>query len=199
QEYSGDTLFHIAAMFASIIDYKSEATRTHSLGIAQKALTMARYYGYDEETAQQLYFAGAVHDVGKLVVSKDVLEKPDKLNAAEYRHMQTHAWHTYAILSRVQGFEEITNWASLHHEKLNGTGYPFGKTAKDLGQKERMMACLDIYQALTEARSYKAKMSHPAAMLILRSMVQSGQLDDQIVEDIDKLFGEDHEANAVAW
>ncbi|MEG2452804.1 MAG: HD domain-containing protein [Clostridium sp.] len=189
QEYSGDTLYSIATMFATIIDYKSEITSKHSLGIAQKAMAMAQDYGYDEETSQRLYLAGAVHDIGKLIISKDILEKPAKLNAWEYEYVQTHVWYTYAILKQIKGFEDIAGWASLHHEKLNGKGYPFGKTAAELGVNERMMACLDIYQALTETRSYKKSMSHDSAMIILRKMVCEGALDSQIVEDIDRLFG----------
>lgn len=189
REYSRDSLFRIAAMFATIIDYKSEVTSTHSLGIAEKALTMAQYYGYDDETAQKLYLAGAVHDVGKLVVSREILEKPEKLNAAEYQSIQAHAWYTYSILKKIRGFEDITAWAAHHHEKLNGTGYPFGKSASELGQKERLMACLDVYQALTEKRSYKDSMSHEEAMAILWDMVQDDALDATITADIDRVFG----------
>ncbi|MEG1594443.1 MAG: HD domain-containing protein, partial [Oscillibacter sp.] len=189
RDYSKEAMEHIAAMFATIIDYKSEVTGTHSLGIAQKALTMAEYYGYDDATAQKLYLAGAVHDVGKLMVSRDILEKPEKLNAVEYQSIQAHAWYSYSILKQIRGFEDITTWAAFHHEKLNGTGYPFGKTAAELGQKERLMACLDVYQALTEKRSYKDNMSHREAMAILQDMAQSGELDSQIVEDIDRVFG----------
>ncbi|MEG2073353.1 MAG: HD domain-containing protein [Angelakisella sp.] len=189
REYPKETLFSIAAMFATIIDYKSEITGRHSLGIAQKAMTLARYYGYDEETVQKLYLAGAVHDVGKLVISDSILEKRGALNAAEYKNIQTHALYSYKILSKIEGFEDITRWAALHHEKLNGKGYPFGKTADELDKNERMMACLDVYQALTETRSYKKSMPHASAMAILRQMVQDGALDASIVEDIDKNFG----------
>ncbi|MEG2176277.1 MAG: HD domain-containing protein [Oscillibacter sp.] len=189
REYSKQALLNIAQMFATIIDYKSEVTGTHSLGIAEKALTMAAYYGFDDETTQKLYLAAAVHDVGKLVVSRELLEKPEKLNAAEYQRIQAHAWHSYSILKQIHGFEDITNWAALHHEKLNGTGYPFGKTASELGQKERLMACLDVYQALMEKRSYKDSMSHGEAMAILRDMAQGGELDPGIVADLDRVFG----------
>lgn len=189
RDYSKNSLFRIAAMFATIIDYKSEVTGSHSLGIAEKALTMANYYGYDEETTQKLYFAAAVHDVGKLMVSRELLEKPERLNAAEYRSIQTHAWYSYSILKQIKGLGELVNWAALHHEKLNGTGYPFGKTAEELGEKERLMACLDVYQALTERRSYKEPLPHPEAMEILCDMVRDGELDGKIVADLHRVFG----------
>lgn len=190
-EYAEDTLYGIAAMFAKIIDYKSEFTGTHSIGIAQKAAKMGRFYGYDKETVQKLYMAGAVHDIGKLVISKDVLEKPGKLDNREFAYIQTHAWYTYEILHKIEGFEDITQWASLHHEKLDGTGYPFGKTAAELGTKERLMACVDIYQALTEVRPYKDGLSHETVVGMMRKMAQDGKIDASIVEDLNTCFQPD--------
>lgn len=190
-EYAEDTLYGIAAMFAKIIDYKSEFTGTHSIGIAQKAAKMGRFYGYDKETVQKLYMAGAVHDIGKLVISKDVLEKQGKLDNREFAYIQTHAWYTYEILHKIEGFEDITQWASLHHEKLDGTGYPFGKTAAELGTKERLMACVDIYQALTEVRPYKDGLSHETVVGMMRKMAQDGKIDASIVEDLNTCFQPD--------
>ncbi|MEG1848112.1 MAG: HD domain-containing phosphohydrolase [Lachnospiraceae bacterium] len=189
-EYADDTLVSLATFVADIIDYKSEITSRHSLGMAEKAAAMGRFYQEDDSVVQKLYLAGALHDIGKLVIDKDILEKPDKLNATEYRHIQTHAWYTYRILGGIEGFEDITEWASLHHEKLDGSGYPFGKHAQELSHKARMMACLDIYQALTEMRSYKESMPHVQAMAILRDMAQKNQIDASIVEDINTVFGE---------
>lgn len=178
----------LAGLFARIIDYKSPFTKNHSLGLAEKAEHMANYYGWGEETAQQLYCAGALHDIGKLMVDKDILEKPGKLDATEYQHIQSHAYETYRLLSKLESLDTITPWASYHHEKLNGKGYPFGKTAEDLDKKSRLLACLDIYQALTENRPYKAGMPHGKAMAILGELVQKGELDAQITEDIGNVF-----------
>ncbi len=84
------------------------------------------------------------------MVCNEILEKPDKLTDEEFDKMKNHAGYTYLMLSQVDGFEDIRDWAALHHEKLNGKGYPFGKTADELNEQERIMACVDIYQALTE-------------------------------------------------
>lgn len=184
-----NSIFDLAELFARIIDYKSPFTKCHSLGIAQKAKQMANALGWDEGTCAKLYFAGALHDIGKLFIDHTVLEKPGRLEAEEYLHIQTHADWTWKLLGKIQGFEEIQAWASYHHEKLNGKGYPFGKTAQELGEKERLLACLDIYQALTEDRPYKAGMAHKKAIGILREMVQKEELDGYFVECIDKEFG----------
>ena len=75
-------------------------------------------------------------------------------------------------------------WASHHHEKLNGTGYPFGLDASQLSSEERLMTCCDIYQALTEARPYKEGFTHAKAMEIMRDMVIKGEIDMDIVNDM---------------
>lgn len=190
KDYSLEQIVGFVDIIANVIDYKSELTMKHSIGIAKKAATMAKYYNYDEETLVKLYFAGAVHDIGKLVIDKDVLEKPDKLTETEYIYMKNHAYYTYEILKDIRGFEDITSWASMHHEKLNGKGYPFGKTAEELGFNERLMACLDIYQALTEARTYKKSYEHKKAIKIMKDMSKNNSIDDSIVEDINKVFSE---------
>lgn len=77
----------------------------------------------------------------------------------------------------------------MHHEKLDGTGYPFGKTGAELDHEERLMGCIDIYQALTEERPYKAGMSHSKSLSIMREMAANGAIDGEITEDIDKCFG----------
>ena len=98
--------------------------------------------------------------------------------------MKNHAEATYYILSQVKDFEDIRDWAAFHHEKLDGSGYPFGKNASELNTNERLMACVDIYQALTEKRPYKDGMSHEKACDILKDMARKGWIDNNIVEII---------------
>lgn len=181
-------IYSLASLFARIIDYKSPFTKNHSIGIANKAQAMAYHYNWEEETAAQLYFAAALHDIGKLMVKRDVLEKPGRLDEQEYQHIQTHAYETYRLLSKIDGLGKVTEWASYHHEKLNGKGYPFGKKGEELDQKTRLLACLDIYQALTEDRPYKAGMPHQKAISILKEMAEKNETDTEIISDIDQVF-----------
>ena len=178
----------LADFFAHIIDYKSPFTSTHSIGVASKAEQLTRYMGFDEKTAQKMYLAGALHDIGKVAIGNEILEKPGKLTANEYATMKHHAAYTYYILSEIDDFDEIRDWAAFHHERLDGTGYPFGKTAAELNTQERIMACADIYQALTESRPYKEGMSHEKAYGILRDMAEKGWIDSDIVGEIDACF-----------
>ena len=178
----------IAELFAHIIDYKSPFTKNHSIGIAQKAEMMADHYGFEPEKKKKLYMAGALHDIGKLFVNIEVLEKPGKLDPTEYSHIQSHAYETYRLLTKIEGLEEIRDWASYHHEKLNGKGYPFGLAAENLTFEMRLLACLDIYQALTEDRPYKAGMPHSKAISILSELAEKNELDATIIQEINYLF-----------
>lgn len=188
-EYGQEQLMAIGGIFARIVDYKSTYTSLHSMGIAQKAFMMGAYYGLDEDMKTRLYLAGALHDIGKLAVDVNILEKPGRLDEKEFEAIKLHALVTYRILSRIHGLEEICRWASFHHEKLNGKGYPFGLDAKQLGRYERLMACLDIYQALREDRSYKTGKTHEESMAIMESMAADGYIDKELTQDVNRAFG----------
>ncbi|MEG0805944.1 MAG: HD domain-containing protein [Lachnospiraceae bacterium] len=190
REHSKEEIIGFSTMFARIVDYKSHFTKEHSVGVAKKAVQMGQYYGYDEEKLIKLYFAGALHDIGKLAVNTEILEKAGKLTKEEYLHIQSHALYTYEILSKVSGLGEVVGWASYHHEKLNGTGYPFGKTAEELGMEERLMACIDIYQALIEKRPYKEGFQQKTVLKMMRALANKGELDSKIVTDIGIVFAE---------
>ena len=135
-----------------------------------------------------MYLAGALHDIGKMAIDNDILEKPDKLTDEEFSKMKNHAGYTYLILSNINDFEDIRDWAAFHHEKLNGKGYPFGKTAAELNEPERIMACIDIYQALTERRPYKQGFSHEKTCDILDDMADKGFIDAGIAQKIRVCF-----------
>lgn len=185
QELDFSQIKKLAGFFVKIVDYKSPFTSTHSIGVAERAEKLSRYMGFDEETVQKMYLAGALHDIGKVAVGNEILEKPDRLTDAEFAVMKHHAAYTYNILSEIDDFEEIRDFAAFHHERLDGTGYPFGKDASELNVQERMMACIDIYQALTESRPYKKGMSHERACEILKNMADKGWLDMDIIDKIE--------------
>lgn len=188
QTFDWETCKNIADFFAQIVDYKSSFTSRHSIGVAEKAAAFAAYNGYDPTQVQKMYLAGALHDIGKMAIDNDILEKPDKLTDEEFSKMKNHAGYTYLILSNINDFEDIRDWAAFHHEKLNGKGYPFGKTAAELNEPERIMACIDIYQALTESRPYKQGFSHEKTCDILDDMADKGFIDAEIAQKIRVCF-----------
>lgn len=187
-DYSEEQVRKFCDLWIKIIDYKSEFTSRHSFGVSSLAEKMGHYYGFDDEKCMGLYFAGAVHDIGKLTTDSKILEKAGRLTESEFEIIKDHAYQSWNILKDVRGLEEITRWAVHHHEKLNGQGYPFGKSEEELCFEERLMACVDIYQALTEDRPYKEGLSHEDAIKIMRDMVTNHFIDGDITEDMAVYF-----------
>lgn len=186
---STEQMLKICGLFASIVDAKSPYTKKHSTGIAEKTAKLAHFYKLEQEIKNKLVIAAYMHDMGKLGTPRNILEKPGPLTKEESRAMQLHAAMSEELLRAVDGLEDITAWCAYHHEKLNGTGYPHGCTAPEISFESRLIACCDIYQALTEDRPYRNGMTHAQSMEILNNMVAAGELDGDIVSDIDRVFG----------
>ena len=184
-------VYALCRLVANMIDSQSHFTRNHSIGVASKVMRMADHYGLDKDIYEDLYFAAAMHDIGKLVIDKDIIEKHGKLTDDEFNYVQNHAYYTYKILHGVRGLETVTKWASFHHEKLDGSGYPFQLDGDTLDFYSRLIGCMDIYQALTEPRPYKDPFTHEEAMKILYSDARAGKIDSSIVRVIDLEFKEE--------
>jgi HD-GYP domain-containing protein (c-di-GMP phosphodiesterase class II) len=185
---SYDEIRNITKILSNIIDSKSPYTLEHSKGLAEKIAVMADYYGKNHEEKMKLVIAADLHDIGKLVVPNSILESRNKLTEEEFEIIKEHTYYTRLTLERIKGFEQITEWAANHHEKLDGSGYPYGKKGSELDFDSRLMACLDIYQALTENRPYRGALGHEETMGVLRGMKNGGLVDEEIVEDINNIF-----------
>ena len=187
-EYSYTDVDNLATLLAHIVDFKSHYNCRHSIGVAQKAKIMAEYYEFPADKVSKYYLAGALHDIGKLMISIDILDKPDRLSEAEFEKMKSHAYYTSSILNNIKGMKDIMVWASHHHEKLNGTGYPFHLTGDVLSHEERLMTCCDIYQALAEERIYKEAYPHDKIIHIMKIAVEKGEIVRGIAQADDELI-----------
>jgi HD-GYP domain-containing protein (c-di-GMP phosphodiesterase class II) len=181
----------IARLFKNLIDFKSPYTATHSSGVAESAVCLTRLVGLTELETQLMEVAGYLHDIGKLVVPNAILEKPGKLSRDEFAVIKQHTYVTFSVLSTIPGMLEIAEWAAYHHEKFDGTGYPFRRTAKELNIGARIMAVADIFTALAEDRPYREGMDAAAIQRILQDEAATGRLDKRIVavllENIDSI------------
>lgn len=132
-----------------------------------------------------------MHDLGKLAISNDILEKEDVLSEYERNVIKSHTFYTYRTLFTVKNFDEIIAWASFHHERLNGEGYPFHLTAEEIPVGSRIVALADIYSALIEDRPYRKGMDSDAAVEEIGTMVDKGLLCREIfgifAENIDAI------------
>ncbi|KAF0092501.1 MAG: HD-GYP domain-containing protein [Fusobacteria bacterium] len=187
----------ITTTFAKIIDSKSRFTQIHSEGLSEKLEKMAKFYKIDETMTLKLLIAADLHDIGKLAISNNILEKPDKLSKLEFDKIKEHPNIAKQCLQNISGFEEIVKLISNHHEKLNGSGYPEGLMADELDFNSRLITCMDIYQALSEDRPYRKAMSQFEASQVLKSMALAGELDVDIVRDVIYVYSNLFENNAI--
>ncbi len=179
-----DDITAYALALSKIIDNRSPFTYRHSLQIAEVVDKVCVSLGYDEDTRSKMYVAALLHDIGKLAISNDILDKPGKLEDWERFEINKHSYYTRWILRQIEGIEDVVDFASNHHEKLTGDGYPRQLKAHQISEQDRIITICDIYQALIEDRPYRETMSPEKVWSIIDSMVDKGQLDGALVEKI---------------
>lgn len=180
-ELNLDEIIELTKIFANIIDFSNPFTATHSAGVAKTAEKLAELAGFSENECKMMLVAGYLHDLGKLAVSKNILDKPGNLDTGERNVIRSHTFYTYRLLQAIKGFETINKWASFHHEKLNGKGYPFHLHSDNIPLGSRIMAVSDIFTAITEDRPYRKGMTLEEAVAILSSMVKDNSICPYVV------------------
>ncbi|MBF8437331.1 HD domain-containing protein [Halanaerobiaceae bacterium Z-7014] len=173
----------LAKFYSKIIDYRSKFTSTHSLGVAKTARHLANKLGWPKEDLDDMELAGYLHDLGKLAIPSDILNKKGSLSESEYNLIKSHTYHTYHILHpiKVKKINKIKRWAANHHEHLDGSGYPFGLSSDKLCTGSRVMMVADKFTALTEDRPYRKGMSQKQVTNILNDLADSGKIDKGMV------------------
>lgn len=174
-------LKQLATIFSRIVDAKSPFTAEHSLGVARLARFLAEKLGVSAENCDKIEIAGLLHDIGKLRVPDEMLDKPAKLDERERKVMNTHSFETYQILHTVPGFEEIAPWAAYHHEEPGGAGYPFRLKAEHLDLEARILRVADIFQAMVQDRPYRQGLSAAKVLAFMRELVARGSVEADIV------------------
>ena len=177
-----DDVIDLSYVFSHIIDFRSKFTARHSAGVAKTSQRLAEMIGFSPLECKMMLIAGYLHDLGKLAISNDVLEKPAKLNEDEFNEIRSHTYYTYQLLDTIPQFETIKTWAAFHHERLNGSGYPFHIKGDSLTLGSRIMAVADIFTAITESRPYRKGMDDQHAIHALKDMVASEAIDGNIVK-----------------
>ena len=173
QPVDDDYLDDIALAFGQIVDAKSPFTAGHSSRVALIADQLSEQLGLGAAERRWLRRGALLHDLGKLGVSNQILDKPGKLDPSEWAAVQRHALHTEQILGRISAFGVLARVAGAHHEKLDGTGYPRGLDARHIRLETRIITAADIFDALTADRPYRAAMPTAQALQVMRDGVGS--------------------------
>lgn len=164
-----------------IIDYRSTYTVTHSNSVAVTAEALSKFYGFNDEDSHTLKIAGYIHDLGKLSIPKNILDKRGTLSSAEMVIVRQHTKIADNILKPFTELSFMRESSVLHHERLDGSGYPYGLFGNEIPVGSRIMAVADVYVALTEERPYRKKISPSEIEKSMERLAYDTSLDLDVV------------------
>lgn len=168
---------------------KNKREEQHSNRVSLLCKRMGLELGFTEGDINELKTVGLLHDIGKIAIDENILNKHGKLNAAEWEEIKRHTDIGYRILSTVNDMSEIANYVLHHHERWNGTGYPKGLKGQEIPFVSRIIAIADAYDAMTSERSYRLARSEDIAIKELQKNAGI-QFDPQLVNIfIEKVLG----------
>lgn len=177
---------------ANTIDAKDSYTNGHSTRVAKYAVMIAEQMGYSGEKLEQLQYAAMLHDIGKIGVPREIINKPSKLTDEEYEVIKTHPVIGSNILKEITEIPDIAIGARWHHERYDGKGYPDQLKELEIPEIARIIGVADAYDAMTSKRSYRDVLSQE----IVRGEIEKGkgtQFDPQIAEIMIHLMNEDRD------
>ncbi|ADY57580.1 metal dependent phosphohydrolase [Syntrophobotulus glycolicus DSM 8271] len=167
--FGEEFVWELARTFAFLIDRKSAFTSLHSRRVADIVLALAQKMEFEQEKQEEIKIAGLLHDLGKLAIPTAILDKPESLEPEEIRIIKGHAYYTYKLLTAAGFPPNVVGWASYHHERLDGQGYPFCLDSSALDIGARLMTIADVFVALTEDRPYRKALTHKEAVKIMEN------------------------------
>lgn len=166
--------------FAAAIDAKDDYTKHHSYRVASYAVAIAKELGWKKNDVEGIYVAGLLHDIGKIIIDRNIINKGEDLTAPELCEIKKHPQVSYDILSKVKfPWKNVEHIVRHHHERLDGTGYPDALMSPQLSDGVKILALADAFDAMTTDRPYRKKMSLSAAV---REVMQcrGTQFDERI-------------------
>lgn len=170
-----------ALMWLSRIKHADSYTAEHSLNVGVLAMSLGRHLGYERADLEALGLCGVLHDVGKMFLDPEILNKPGKLTAEELSHIRRHPVHSRDILLQDESLKPIVLEAAYsHHERMDGLGYPHGVNANQLNEFTKIITIVDAFDAITSERCYSTAKPVSEALKILYEN-RNAQFDDELV------------------
>lgn len=169
------------------IDFRSEYTVTHTINTTAISAQLGLRLGMSEFELAQLYYGAFLHDIGKIAIPLNILEFEGKLTDEQMEIMKTHVLYTDRIIRGLVS-ENIRRIAVHHHEKIDGSGYPYGLSGSDLSVAEKIVAVADIVSALTSQRSYKERYPAEKTKALITQLRDNHKLDADICNTLLKNY-----------
>jgi energy-coupling factor transport system substrate-specific component len=169
-------------MMSNTIDAKDESTNGHSRRVAQYAVEIGRMEGLNPEEQRELYYAGLLHDIGKIAIPDNILNKPSKLTDEEYATIKSHTSRGANILNQMKN-QRLADGAHYHHERYDGKGYPEHLRGEDIPAYGRMIAVADVVDAMYSKRVYKEGITMDVVIAELKRCAGT-QLDPRYAADM---------------
>ena len=148
-------LDQIIQALANTIDAKDKYTKGHSDRVSKYSVMLAKHMGYSEDQQQKVRYAGLLHDIGKIGIPDEIINKPAKLSPDEFAVIKSHSAIGGDILKTITSVHEVFEAARWHHEHYDGTGYPDGLKGRDIPEVARIICVADAYDAMTSIRPYR--------------------------------------------
>ncbi len=183
-------VLHVVQTLAEAIDAKDSYTNGHSGRVAAYAREIAKRLGYSEDETDAVYMMGLLHDVGKIGVPDEIINKPARLTDEEFARIKEHPVTGERILRKIKETPRLCYGARWHHERVDGRGYPDGLKGDEIPEEARIIAVADAYDAMTSNRSYRDVLDQS----VVRGEIEKGkgkQFDERIADVMLSLIDED--------
>jgi putative nucleotidyltransferase with HDIG domain len=186
-ERLSDSTLEIVQALTNALDARDSNSKIHSEHMAKLSAKLAAYLGCSEKETMDIYWAALLHDIGKIGVTDQILHKPGPLTEDEWKTMRKHPQIGARIVQGMTGLDSIAPFILMHHERLDGSGYPSGLCGDQIPMGARIIAVVDSYSAIIEGRDYREKRSHTEA---LEELIRcKGVLfDDRVVDGFLRLI-----------
>jgi len=174
-------------VIADTVEARDPYTAGHQRQVANLAQAIARELGLPDEQITGIHLAATIHDLGKIHIPAEILSKPGKLSALEYKFMQTHPQAGYDILKDVKFPWPIAEMVLQHHESLDGSGYPRGLKGDQILLEAKIIAVADVVEAITSHRPYRPGLGIDVALDEIKRY-RGVRFDEKVVDACVKLF-----------